>query len=187
MGKPSLADNYTVTSDTFASLRLARYLDRFGLRTTVESSANAPMEALDAENVVAIGTWGTLTPFKPYLDRMDFALSPHEANVRIRNPEAGEPRVVEGVEESPDQGIWPGVVAVLPGRNGRTRLLVLASRHTSALVTFLTSTNGLDQLTLLWKAKGSPEYYQLVVNAELNGRGLVRCWPVALHPFKNPA
>lgn len=187
LGAPSLADNYTVTSDTFASVRLARYLDRFALQTTVESSANAPLEALDTDNVIAIGTWGTLTPLKPYLDRMDFELGPHEDFVRIKNPAPGEPSLIEEVTESPDRGIWPGVIALLPGRGGRTHLLILASRHTSALVSFLTSTNGLDQLARLWKAKGSPEYYEVVLNAELSGRDLVRFWPVVLHPYKNPA
>jgi hypothetical protein len=186
LGAPSLADNYTVTSDTFASVRLARYLDRFALQATVESSANAPLEALDTDNVIAIGTWGTLTPLKPYLDRMDFELGPHEDFVRIKNPGPGEPSLIKGVAESPDRGIWPGVIALLPGHGGHTHLLILASRHTSALVSFLTSTNGLDQLARMWKAKGSPEYYELVVNAELSGRGLVRFWPVVLHPYKNP-
>jgi hypothetical protein len=187
LGAPSLAENYTVTSDTFASVRLARYLDRFALSTTVQSSASAPLEALDSDNVIAIGTWGTLTPLKPYLDRMDFELGPHEDFVRIKNPRAGEPELIKSVTESADRGIWPGVIALLPGRGGHTRLLILASRHTSALVSFLTSTNGLDQLARLWKAEGSPEYYEVAINAELSGRGLVRFWPVVLHPYKKPA
>jgi hypothetical protein len=186
LGAPTLADNYTVTSDTFASVRLARYLDRYAFQTTVESSANAPLEALDSDNVIAIGTWGTLTPLKPYLDRMDFELGPHEDFVRIKNPRPGEPELIKSVTESPDRGIWPGVIALLPGRGGHTRLLILASRHTSALVSFLTSTNGLDQLARLWKAQGSPNYYEVAINAELSGRGLVKFWPVVLHPYKNP-
>jgi hypothetical protein len=84
MGNPQLAQNYTVTSDTFASIKLARYLDRFSLATTVHSSADAPLEALDNENVIAIGTGGTLTPLKPYMDRMSFALEPHEQSVEFR-------------------------------------------------------------------------------------------------------
>lgn len=186
LGRPTLADNYTVTSDTFASVRLARYLDKLGRQTTVHNSADAPLEALDAENVIAVGTWGTLTPLKTYLDRMSFELGPHEDFVRLRNPGPGEPKRINAVPESPERGIWPGVIGYLPGRGGQTHLLILASRHTSALVSFLTSRNGLDQLEKIWKAKGSPEYFEVIVNAELSGRGLVRFWPVALHPFKNP-
>lgn len=56
---PTLAENYTVTSDTFASIRLVRYLDSQGVHSTVARSVDAPLEALDRENVIAIGTWGT--------------------------------------------------------------------------------------------------------------------------------
>jgi hypothetical protein len=185
LGPSSLAENYTVTSDTFACIRLARYLDGIGWQTAVTSSADAPLEALDKENMIAVGTWGTLTPLRPYLDRMSFELGAHETYVKLRNPAPGEPQRIDNIVESPERSVWPGVIALLPGSNGHTRLLILASRHTSALVSFLTSTNGLDQLERLWKAKGSPAYFEVVVNAELSGRGLVRFWPVVLHPYKN--
>jgi Transcriptional regulatory protein, C terminal len=183
MGNPSLAQNYTVTSDTFASVKLARYLDRFSLTTSVHSSADAPLEALDNENMIAIGTGGTLTPLKPYMDRMSFVLGPHEQSVEFRKQLPGEPKRIEWLQESSERAVWPGVIAYLPGPGGRTRLLILASRHTSALVSFLTSANGLEQLDRMWKAKGSPDYYEVVVNSEMNGLDLVRFWPVALHPF----
>jgi hypothetical protein len=181
MGDPVLAQNYTVASDTFASVKLARYLDQFALETTVLSSADAPLEALDTENVIAIGTWGTMRPLKTYLDRMSFVLGLHEQSVEVRWPLPNEPKRIDWVQESPERSVWPGVIAVLPGPRRDTHLLVLAARHTSALVSFLTSANGLDQLDRLWKANGSPEYFETVVNSEMNGDELVRFWPVALH------
>lgn len=184
LGPPQLASNYTVTSDTFASVRLARYLDQAGLATTVLSAADAPLEALDAENVIALGTWGTLSPLQPYLDRMDYVLGPHEVSVEVRRPAPGDPQHAAFVAESPEQSIWPGVIGLLPGRGGRTHLLVLASRHTSALVAFLTSSNGLTQLERIWKAHGSPKYYETIVDAEMQGEKLVRFWPVAMRPFQ---
>ena len=186
-GKPTLADNYTVTSDTFASIQLARYLDRLGTFTSVNSAAEAPMEALDEENVIAVGTRGTLTPLKPYLDRMDFRLGDHETEVRVGHPSAGEPLVIKSYRESEERSVWPGVIAFLPGLNGRSHLLILAGRHTQSLVSVLTSTVGLQRLSELWKAKGSPEFFEVVINAEVSGRGLMRAWPVMLHPYKNKA
>jgi hypothetical protein len=183
MGPPQLAQNYTVTSDTFASVKLARYLDSAALVTTVLSSADAPLEALDSENVIAIGTWGTLSPLKPYLDSMSVAVGPHEQSVEFRRPLPGEPKRIEWVKESEERSVWPGVIALLPGPGRHTHLLILASRHTSALVSFLTSASGLEQLEKLWKAKGSPEYYEIIVNSEMNGLELVRFWPVALHTY----
>lgn len=187
LGRPSLSQSYTVASDTFAALKLGSYLDTSGFVTSVHSSADAVLESLDSENVIAIGTWGTLTPIKPYLDKMQYRLGRHETSVQIIDPLPGEPKTVVKVDEAPDRVIWPGIIAVLPGRNGRSHLLILASRYTAALVSFLTSTDGMDQLDRIWHAKGSPSYYQIVVNAEINGnaRSPVRVWPVALHPYPN--
>jgi hypothetical protein len=46
-------------------------------------------------------------------------------------------------------------------------LLVLTARQTAALVVFLTSRNGQEQLDRIWKANGCPEYHQLVLAAEI--------------------
>lgn len=184
-GAPSLGQSYTVTSDTFAAVRLARYLDATGMSPSVMSSASAPLEALDKENVIALGTWGTLSPLKTYLDRMNFTLGPHEVFVLNHQPARGEAKRFEVVNESEQRSVWPGVIAMLPGNSNapKTHLLILASRHTAALVSFLTSTNGLDQLNRLWRAKGSPIYFEIVVAAEMNADELVRVWPLALHAF----
>lgn len=183
LGAPSLAQSYTVTSDTFAAVRLTRYLDSQGFSPTVMSSASAPLETLDQENVIALGTWGTLRPLQSYLSQMSFELGEHEVFVTNKSPLPGEPGRFDVIHESSERAVWPGVIAFLPGRNGKTHLLVLASRHTAALVAFLTSTNGLDQFTRLWQAKGSPRYFELVVAAEMNVDQLVRFWPLALHAF----
>lgn len=183
LGAPSLAQSYTVTSDTFAAVRLTRYLDSQGFSPSVMSSASAPLEALDQENVIALGTWGTLRPLQPYLSQMSFELGEHEVFVINRSPGSGEPKRFDVIHESTERAVWPGVIAFLPGRNGKTHLLLLASRHTAALVAFLTSTNGLDQFTRLWRAKGAPRYFELVVAAEMNADQLVRFWPLALHAF----
>jgi hypothetical protein len=114
---------------------------------------------------------------------MNYVLGRHEITVEVRNPAPGDPERVDFISESAERSVWPGVIGYLPGRGGHSHLLVLASRHTSALVEFLTSSNGLDQLDRLWKAKGSPEYYEMIVNAEMDGQKLVRFWPVALRRF----
>lgn len=183
LGVPNLAQNYTVTSDTFAAIKLVRYLDALGFSTTVHSSADAVLESLDAENAVAIGTWGTLTAFAPYLKKMNFSLAEHEQVVENRTPAPHEPKQFSQVVESTDRVIWPGVIAVLPGQSGRSHLLIIGGRCTSALVSFLTSTSGLAQLNQIWRAKGSPEFYELVVQAEMSGDSAtpVRFWAVTLH------
>jgi hypothetical protein len=184
-GAPSLAQDYTVSSDTFAAVRLTRYLDRLGFDTNVMSSASAPLEALDHDNVIAIGTWGTLAPLRLYLDRMSFQLLNHETVVPNRSPGPGEETEYRFQKQSIERSRWPGIIALLPGRDNRTHLLILASHQTSALVSFLTSKEGQDQLERLWRARQSPEYFEIVVEAEMNADVLVRFNARALHRF-NP-
>ena len=105
-------------------------------------------------------------------------------HVTNRRPAAGEPAQIDQVIESPERSIWPGVIAVLPGRGGKSHLLVLASRQTSALVSMLTSSHGLEEVERLWRSKGSPEFYEIVAQSEMNGMNLVRSTPVLLHAFQ---
>jgi hypothetical protein len=77
-GPSEPAQNYTVTTDAFAAIKLVRYLDRVGFPTVVWSSSDAEIAQLARNNVIAMGTWGTLIALKPYLDRLSFVLGPHE-------------------------------------------------------------------------------------------------------------
>jgi hypothetical protein len=182
-GTPSLAENYTVTSDTFASIHLVRYLDSFGIHSVVASSVDAPLEALNRENEIAIGTWGTLASLQVYLDRITLKLVEHELVVRDVRPGSTINQEYRSLTESPDRAIWPGVIAVLPGESNRGRLLIVASRTTEGLVSFLTTTESLDELEKLWTKQGRPKYFEMVVNSEVAGRGIVRTWPVTLRRY----
>jgi hypothetical protein len=182
LGNPTLNQSYTVTSDTFAAVTLIRYLDQFGVHTTVHSSDDAVLEALDTENAIAIGTPGTLTPFAIYMNQLDFSLINHETTVEDRT-KANEPAILSRVAEAEGRSIWPGIIAVLPARNPHVHLLILAGRYTAALVAFLTSRYGLDGLQQMWRANKSPEFYQAVIAADMDGNQLVKVWPVALRPY----
>ena len=114
---------------------------------------------------------------------MTFVLESHERRVENRSPAPGEPKTVSVISESPMRSVWPGVIAILPGPANQTHVLILSSRHTSALVSFLTSTSGLDELERMWKQKGSPEFYEVLLNAEMDDDMLVKFWIVALHPY----
>ena len=182
-GAPSLAENYTVTSDTFASIDLVRYLDSFGVHSVVASSVDAPLEALNRGNEIAIGTWGTLASLQVYLDRVTWKLVEHESVVRDERPGSAVHKEYKSITESPDRAIWPGVIAVLPGDSHRGRLLIVASRSTAGLVSFLTTTESLHALETLWTKQGRPKYFEIVVNSEVSGRGVVQTWPVALRTY----
>lgn len=185
-GDAQLQQFYTVQSDTFAAIALARYFDSSGLGERVDfvDSGTMPMGALEKVNEIAFGAYATLHPFRPYLDRMNFYMAEYERYVGNRHPLGAEPATFPLQKENGEQrSIQPCLLAVLPGRSRNTRLMILQAKHTAALVTFLTSSTGVDSLQKMWKTNGSPQYYEVVVYAEMNGDQLMRAWPVALRPF----
>lgn len=183
---PHLDQSYTVRADTFASIGLARYLDGIGLGQKVDfvDSIDAPVHALGQANQVVFGTYTTLYSYKSYLDRMNFVIGPHENFVINRQPAPGELKSYDKTWENGDElrTIQPGIIALLPSLEGNTHLLILQARYSSSLVTFLTSSAGVDQLEKMRRAHGSPPYYEAVVFAEMDADRVIRVWPVALHP-----
>jgi hypothetical protein len=184
-GAPRLVQSYTVTSDTFASITLARYLDAGGMgeNVTFVDSGRTPMDALEHDNEVAFGTHFTLRPFQAALDSMTFHLAVDEVYVENSHPAPHEAALFPRLTENGTRVIEPGIIAFLPGKNPRTHLLILQSERTAALVGFLTSSSGISSLQKMWKDHGSPPYYETVVYAEVNGAEMIRTWPVAMHAY----
>jgi hypothetical protein len=184
-GAPRLVQSYTVTSDTFASITLARYLDAGGMgdNVTFIDSGRTPMDALEHNNEVAFGTHFTLWPFQAVLDGMTFHLAVDEDYVENSHPASHEAALFPRLTENGARVIEPGIIAFLPGKNPRTHLLILQSERTAALVGFLTSSSGISSLEKMWKDHGSPPYYETVVYAEVNGTEMIRTWPVAMHAY----
>jgi len=194
-GNPGLDHSYTVTSDTLAAIDLSHYLDSIGVadRVAFEVTGESSMNLLEKANVVAIGAYSTLHPFRDYLASMNFTLGPSEAWVGNAHPEAGEsPRyyvtsqTLDNQSQSQRQ-IQPAIIAVLPGRNPNLKLLLMQSRHTSALVGLLTSKIGNSLFDKMYAAHGSPRYFEMVVESEIDGDHVIRTWPVAMHAYTKNA
>jgi hypothetical protein len=188
-GVPHLDDSYTSSADTFAAINLARFLDTAGMGkgVTFVDSTGAPMDALDRNNEIVFGTHFTLHPFQTALGSMTFYMAPNEDYVQNLRPAPGEPAKFVRLVENGGRGIEPSVFAVLPGRNVRTRLLILQAPHTSALIRFLTSSAGIASLYKMWKEHGSPRYYEAVVSVEMAGASPLSSKLVALHEYQNRA
>ena len=184
-GDPHIEQSYTVTTDTFAAITLARYLDAAGLGSTVvfSNNSNTSMNDLESSSEIAFGTEGSLQPFQFYLDRMRFFLTANESSVETRITSPSEPKkIYKAVDEGNSHAVLPGIIAVLPGKKTNTKLLILQSRHTAALVEMLTSTTGSELIEKLRSQHGSPTYYEIAVLTEMNGDHMIRAWPVDFHP-----
>jgi hypothetical protein len=188
-GEPKLDHAYTVTSDTLAAIELARYLDRVGLAERVQFgiSGDSTMDLLENSSVVAFGAHSTLHPFRDYLESMNFSLGTGEASVFNHQPANGEQVRYDVLHQAIGRQVEPSLVAVLPGRSPGKKLLILQSRHTSALVAMMTSKVGDSLFQKMYTAHQSPQYFEMVVMNEIEGDHVIQSWPVAMHAYtKNP-
>lgn len=176
LGQPILAQDYMVASDTRASFRLAQYLQPFGTRVVSSSSSDLPPESADNENLILLGTIGTLSPYRTYLDRLHFRIPEHQQYIEDTLPSPGTPARFDTVRESPTRIVAPGIVAVLPGRNPGSFVLILAGYHTNALVSYLTSAPGLQNVEKARSAHGNPVFFEAVVLSEINDMNPLHSW-----------
>lgn len=183
LGKPILAQDYTVASDTQASFRLARYLQPFKSRIDLSSSSDLPPEAPDSENLILLGTINTLAPYRLYLDRLHYRFPEHSQAIIDIAPVAGKSSRFDTVRESPSRSITPGIVALLPGRTADTSVLIIVGYHSNALVSYLTSTAGLDDLQKARAVNGNPRFFEAIVFSEVNNIVPLRSWIVSFKPF----
>jgi hypothetical protein len=182
-GKPSLSQHYAVSSDVIASLKLLHYMDAGLLKADLAISSDAPWEAYENDNIILLGTPGTLTPFKSQLDRLYFWFDPQGFVIRNRQPRAGEPATYSGLFESETRFFRPGLIAVLPGVSKDSRIMILAGQSTAALVSFLTSKNGNDQLQKMQRQNGGGPYFEAVILSEQDGDTVLNNRLVALRTY----
>jgi hypothetical protein len=176
-GVPELAQAYTSAPDTFALLKLAHYFDLHGMQMLVSGTNDSSFESLDHENLIVLGTSRTLVHFQPYINDLSFQLDPRQEAVIDRRPVAGRPARFDTIRESPIRQVSPGIIAVLPGGHSGTRIvLVISNFNTSALVAYLTSEDGLQELERAREADGNSPYFEAVILSEINGTTPVRSW-----------
>jgi hypothetical protein len=187
LGKPQLAQYYAVSSDVIASLKLMHYMDSKNVKIDIAISSDASTELFEGENVILVGTPGTLTPFKSQLDRLYFKFEPQGRLLLNERPIGSEPREFRQIGESQTRNIFPGLVAVLPGISKGSQLLILAGQRTAALVSYLTSTSGNQQLQEARHQAGDPPYFEAVILSEVDGSTVLNSHLVAIRAYPSKA
>lgn len=168
LGKPAAWQNYTVASDTLAALRLARFLDKYGIQTTFSTSEDSPHEITDHENIIAFGTATSMVAFRPDLDKLSFRMGPHERYIIDRNRPSGSPPPYRMIFEQNERVVMPGIVALLPLNASGGRILLLQSEQTTALIAYLISDEGMRELSRAMAGTGS-QFFEAVILSEVNG------------------
>ncbi len=182
-GQPLLMQNYTVASDTFAAIRLVRYLEGKWQPLTVISSAGWSMDAAEEDNLILLGTAGVSARFRHLVERANFTPVSDGDRVLNRAPRPGEPAEYAAVVESPTRRVAPGFIGLLPAGSRGTRALVLIGVETVSLAHFLSSRSGLAALDEAWRRNGSPAFFEAVVEADVDLGTVLKVDLVAFRAF----
>jgi hypothetical protein len=183
LGKPSPWQNYVTLSDAFAALRLERFLDSYGLRAAISSSAESPQAIIEHENIVAFGSTSSLGKYQSDIDRMSYKLGPHEAYIIDKRLPPGSPGQFQEQHESAARLVQAGLIAFLPRGSSGSRILILQGAQTTALISWLTSEDGMREIAEAQAAHAKGPYFEAVVLCEVNGENPIQSRMVAFRPY----
>ncbi|MDX1981790.1 MAG: helix-turn-helix domain-containing protein [Bryobacteraceae bacterium] len=183
-GTPSVLQHYTVAADTIAALKLSQYLEQHGRHLWIASAPELPVDSFGDRNLIFLGSPGTSEHLQQILNESNFFIVPGTTGiVRNRAPAAGEAAVYAEAKRGDRRSVVPGIVSVFPGKTPRTKMLLLSSRTPATLVAFLMSPQGLEVLDRRLREAGSPEHYECVVLAEVEGTSVLKTSLAALRRF----
>jgi hypothetical protein len=182
-GKPQTWRNYTFASDTFAAVRLERFLDSYGVQTQISSSVESPHEIVDYENIIAFGTTSSLTAYQSDLDRLSFKLGPYERYVIDKRLPAGSPPQFPLEQESASRIVAPGLIALVPRGVSGNRILLVQGAETTALISYMTSENGMKEIAQAEAEHDHNPFFEAIVLSEVNGGNPIQGRLVAFRPF----
>ena len=183
-GPPKLLQNYTVASDCFGALKLAQYLEAKGITVSVAGTADLSIDSAGDENIILIGVAGTSRQLDELMTRTNFhSIVGSTSIVWNRKPLPGEPAEYRPIMASNIRRTNPGIVSILPGKLPGTRLLLITGNSTYPLIYSLVTPASLQAVENAWQKAGSPDFFEMVLNAEVEGRGntVLRMWPEAVH------
>jgi hypothetical protein len=83
------------------------------------------------------------------------------------------------VPYSADRRLAPALVTLLPARPERSHMLLLLGRNLTSLTSMLLSLEGLKVLDEQWKKSGSPDAWEMVIQAEIYRDTVLKVSPVA--------
>jgi hypothetical protein len=179
-GPPTLAQTYVGAMEMTAGVRVLQYLQQGGQQVQLIESRKFPADSFAAQNTIFLGMPRTAV----YLDRLvkktNFYIAQVEPDlVGNRNPKPGEPAEYREVDYSSDRKIFPAIVVLLPTRPEHTRSLLLMGRTLTSMTTMLLSLDGLKLLDEQWIKGGSPEAWEMVIEAEVYRDTVLKVWPVS--------
>ncbi len=178
-GPPRLSQTYTVVRDVVGAVQIMQYLQDFGQHVQFVPASNLTVEAAGNQNTIFIGIPQSMDHIHDLLETTNFYIQVGGAGVvQNRKPKSGELKEYAEEAQSPRRRTTPGIIALLPRDGGAVRTLVLAGRNPTSLAWLLTSDEGLKVLEQERRKGGSPDYFEMAVEAEIDGDAVLKVWPV---------
>ena len=179
-GAPTLAQIYVGAMEMTAGVRVLQYLQQGGQQVQLIESRRFPADSFAAQNTIFLGMPRTAV----YLDRLvkktNFYIAQVEPDlVGNRNPKPGEPAEYRQIDYSSDRKVFPAIIVLLPTRPEHTRSLLLMGRTLTSMTTMLLSLDGLKLLDDQWVKGGSPDSWEMVIEAEVYRDTVLKVWPVS--------
>jgi hypothetical protein len=183
-GSPELAQAYVGAMEMNAGIRLLQYLEQGGQQVRLTESRRFPAESFAAQNTIFLGMPRTAGYLNKMLEKTNFYIARVSPDViRNRNPKPGEPAEYLEVSYSADRRLAPAIIILLPARPERTRILLLLGRNLTSISSLLVSLEGLKLLDEQWVKSGSPDAWEMVIQAEIYRDTVLKTTPVALRPI----
>ena len=181
-GAPSLYQIYVSVLDMEAGITLQRYLDRQGVPAELTESRNFEAASAMSRNTIFLGVPRTTEYLKQLFDKTNFYYPTLSSPVvvRNRNPKPGEPGDYQEIDYSAEHKIFPELILFLPPRPDGGRNLILFGFWPTALTSMLQSRAGLQLVDEQWRKAGSPDSWEMLVQAEMNGETVLKVTPTAL-------
>jgi hypothetical protein len=179
-GPPELAQNYVGAMEMTAGVRLLQYLEKEGQQVRLTESRRFPAESFAAQNTICLGMPRTAGYLNQMLEKTNFYIERVSPDViRNRAAKPGEPAEYQEVAYSSDRRLAPAIIILLPPRPEGTRMLLLLGRNLTSLASLLVSLEGLKRVDEMWTQNGSPEAWEMVIQAEIYRDTVLKTTPVA--------
>jgi hypothetical protein len=183
-GAPELAQNYVGAMEMTAGIRLLQYLEKDGHQVRLTESRRFPAESFATQNTIFLGMPRTAVYLNQMLEKTNFYIAQVSPDlIRSRNPKPGEPAEYREVSYSADRRLAPAIIMLLPAKPEHTRMLLLLGRNLTSITSVLVSLEGLKLLDELWAKSGSPDAWEMVIQAEIYRDTVLKTTPVSCRPI----
>jgi len=183
-GAPEIAQTYVGAMEMGTGIRLLQYLEQAGQTVNLTESRRFPAESFAAQNTIFLGMPRTAGYLNTMLEKTNFYIARVDPDVvKSRNPRPGEPAEYREVAYSADRRIAPAIIILLPARPEHTRMMLLLGYNLTSITSMLLTLEGLKSLDQQWVKIGSPDAFEMVIQAEIYRDTVLKVVPLASRPI----